>query len=163
MADRKRAFRRPSPPAPRSPPVPMTELFHRIKVFVYRIKDDRPDYLLLQRDHGVESSWGPVQGTIHFGEQLETAAQREVHEDIGLARPLDLIDLEMPARWVLGDEEVIEWHYAFQALPDCDRRLQLAPNWRDARWSDFGKAFPELALEVDRAAILRLHSLLNAA
>jgi len=141
----------------------MTELIHRIKVFVYRIKGDRPDYLLLQRDQGAESSWGPVQGSIQFGEQLETAAQREVHEDIGLARPLDLIDLEMPARWVLGDEEVIEWNYAFHALPDADRVLQLAPDWIDFRWTDFSRAFPELALEVDRAAIMRLHTLLSAA
>ena len=141
----------------------MPELIHRIKVFVYRIRDDRPDYLLLQRDQGAESSWGPVQGSIQFGEQLETAAQREVHEDIGLARPLDLIDLEMPARWVLGDEEVIEWNYAFHALPDADRVLQLAPDWVDFRWADFSRAFPELALEVDRAAIMRLHTLLSAA
>ena len=52
---------------------------------------------------------------------------------------------------------------ALNALPDSDRRLQLAPNWRDARWADFSMAFPELALEVDRAAILRLHTLLSAA
>lgn len=141
----------------------MSELIHRIKVFVYRIRDDRPDYLLLQRDQGAESSWGPVQGSIRFGEQLETAAQREVHEDIGLARPLDLIDLEMPARWVLGDEEVIEWNYAFHALPDADRILRLAPSWTGFRWADFPSAFPELALEVDRAAIMRLHTLLSAA
>ena len=141
----------------------MTELFHRIKVFVYRIREDRPDYLLLQRDQGAESSWGPVQGSIHFGEQLESAAQREVHEDIGLLRSLDLIDLEMPARWVIGDEEVIEWNYAFQAMPNSDQYLQLAPNWIDFRWSSFSGAFPELALEVDRAAIMRLHTLLNAA
>ena len=141
----------------------MPELLHRIKVFVYRIREDRPDYLLLQRDHGHESSWGPVQGSIHFGEQLEMAAQREVHEDTGLARAMDLIDLEMPARWVLGDEEVIEWNYAFRALPDSDSQLQLAPDWTNHRWTDFGSAFPELALEVDRAAIMRLHTLLGAA
>ena len=140
----------------------MSELRHLLKVFVYRLRAGAPDYLLLRREMGLESCWGPLQGRVGFGEQLETAIQREVHEDTGIVHPADLIDLQMPAHWLLGDEEVIEWHYAVRALrlEDPDRLRQRCAAFR---WVDFSEAYPVLELEADRAAITRLHTLLSAA
>lgn len=139
----------------------MTELLHRIKVFVYRLKGTAPDYLLL-RGSGHESFWGPIQGPIGFGEKLESAIRREVMDDVGIRNPVDLIDLQMPARWLLGDEEVIEWSFGFR-IPTDEERLHLAPRWRDFRWVDFSRAYPSLELDGDRAAIMRLHALLHDA
>jgi len=140
----------------------MSELLHRIKVFVYRLRGPTPDYLLLRGAHDIESFWGPIQGPVGFGEQLETAIRREVSTDVGIVRPLDVIDLQMHERWLVGDEEVIEWSFGFQALHDKDE-LELAPRWSDFRWADFALAYPVLELESDRAAIARLHAMLHAA
>ena len=137
----------------------MTELLHRIKVFVYHLQGASPDYLLL-RGGGRESFWGPIQGPIGFGEKLESAIRREVMDDVGIRNPLDLIDLQMPARWLLGDEEVIEWSFGFR-IPTPE--VRLAPRWSDFRWADFSIAYPSLELEGDRAAIMRLHALLHDA
>jgi hypothetical protein len=139
----------------------MAELLHRIKIFVYRFQEERPDYLLL-RAAGHESFWGPLQGPLGFGEKLESAIRREVLDDVGLARPADLIDLQMPGRWILGDEEVIEWNFGFRSPPG-DPELSLGPRWADYVWADFSRAYPSLELDGDRAAILRLHTLLRAA
>ena len=139
----------------------MSELLHRIKVFVFRYQEAKPDYLLL-RAGGTESFWGPIQGPIGFGEKLESAIRREVMDDVGIRKPLDLIDLKMPARWVLGDEEIIEWNFGFQAAPAFDLRLD-SERWADFRWASFSDAYPSLELEFDRAAIMRLHALLHAA
>lgn len=139
----------------------MAELLHRIKVFVYRMRGADPDYLLL-RGPGRESFWGPIQGPIGFGEKLESAIRREVMDDVGIRNPVDLIDLQMPARWLVGDEEVIEWAFGFR-VPTADGSLSLAPRWTDFRWADFTLAYPSLELDGDRAAILRLHSLLHDA
>jgi len=139
----------------------MTDLLHRIKIFVYRLQGEHPDYLLL-RSVGRESFWGPIQGPIGFGEKLESAIRREVMDDIGIRRPMDLIDLQMPARWLLGDEEVIEWAFGFRT-PIETMDLCLAPRWADFQWADFSVAYPSLELEPDRAAIMRLHTLLHAA
>jgi hypothetical protein len=139
----------------------MTDLLHRIKIFVFRFRESQPDYLLL-RPSGPEGLWGPIQGPIGFGEKLETAIRREVMDDIGIARPVGLIDLQMPGRWLLGDEEVIEWTFGFRTPPDQDR-LHLSDRWAAFRWAAFNEAYPTLELDGDRAAILRLHSLLNAA
>jgi hypothetical protein len=139
----------------------MTELLHRIKIFVYRFRAERPDYLLL-RGQGLESCWGPIQGPIGFGEKLESAIRREVMDDVGIVRPLDLIDLQMPARWLVGDEEVIEWSFGFRTPAD-QPDLRLADRWAEFRWAEFSKAYPSLELDGDRAAIMRLHTLLHAA
>ena len=136
----------------------MVELIHRVRVFPYALERCEPSYLLLLREQGVESCWGPLQGEIGHGEQMEGALRRQVHEGMGLEEPLELVDLHMPAHWVLGDEEIIEWNFGCRVPP----KLSATP---DAllRWERFIDAYPSLELETDRAAILRLHALLRAA
>jgi hypothetical protein len=99
-----------------------------------------------------------LQGEIGLGEQMEGAILRQVQEGMGQGELLDLIDLKMPARWLIGDEEIIEWNYGcrIQPLSTQDRAVPL-------RWERFAHAYPSLELETDRAAILRLHALLRAA
>ena len=140
----------------------MRELTHRIRVFVYRFDGGRPDYLLLRRAQ-VESFWTPIHGPIGFGEKLESAIRREVMDDIGLGRPTELIDLQMPTRWLVGDEEVIEWIFGFHAPPAGSSLRIDRERWADHRWVQFPQAYPSLELEYDRAAIMRLHAMLHAA
>jgi hypothetical protein len=140
----------------------MSDLLHRIRVFVFRYHQRRPQYLLLRGAQGIEAFWTPIHGPIGFGEKLETAIKREVMDDVGIAKPTELIDLRMPARWILGDEEVIEWNFGFHASPDVEN-LRLDKRWADFRWSEFAMAYPSLELEIDRAAIMRLHTMLQAA
>jgi len=140
----------------------MADLLHRIKIFVYRLGEPGPDYLLLKPAQGLEALWGPLQGDIRFDEKLEGAIRRRVLEDTGLTLPAQLVDLQMPARWVLGDEQVIEWTFGYQAAAELDaRRLRRA--WAAHRWATFEEAYPSLGLDPDRAAIMRLHAHLSAA
>lgn len=141
----------------------MSELSHRVRVFVYRYEERRPRYLLLRSGQGIESFWTPLHGPIGFGEKLESAIRREVADDTGLGRPLDLIDLQMPSRWVVGDEQVIEWNFGFQAIPEAEDLRLDTQRWVDFRWAEFPEAYPRLELEFDRAAIMRLHTMLHAA
>ena len=141
----------------------MSELSHRVRVFVYRYDGGRPEYLLLRSAQGIEGFWTPIHGPIGFGEQVESAIRREVHDDIGLGRHTELIDLEMTSRWLLGDEEVIEWNFGFlPASPGHSLRIDTE-RWSEFRWAPFPEAYPSLELENDRAAILRLHTRLFGA
>ena len=136
----------------------MSDLIHRVRVFPYSIEMREPAYLLARRDQGIESCWGPLQGEIGLGEQMEGAILRQVQEGMGQGELLDLIDLKMPARWLIGDEEIIEWNYGCQIQPLSTQNEALP-----LRWERFAHAYPSLELETDRAAILRLHALLRAA
>jgi 8-oxo-dGTP pyrophosphatase MutT (NUDIX family) len=140
----------------------MSELIHRIKVFVFSMRRAEPRYLLLKASQGIESFWGPLQGTIGFGEKLDTAIRREVMDEAGILRPVDVIDLQMPSRWVVGDEEIIEWTYGLRTVPP-QAPLQLDKRWAEFQWANFSLAYPSLELEIDRAAILRLHTIVQAA
>ncbi len=141
----------------------MPELSHRIRVFVYRFVERVPTYLLLRSAHGFETFWSPLHGPINFDEKMEGAIHREVRADIGISRPQELIDLRMPSRWVLGDEEIIEWNYGFQTPPTAGSIRLDDERWREFRWAPFGITYPSLQLETDRAAIMRLHTTLQAA
>jgi hypothetical protein len=140
----------------------MGDLLHRVKVFVFQMSGPEPRYLLLRGAQGIESVWGPIQGNIGFGEKLESAIQREVMDDTGILPPLDLIDLEMPSRLVLGDEEIIEWAFGFKTMP-TRAELRLDKRWAEFRWTQFSQGYPLLEFDTDRAAIMRLHTLLRAA
>ncbi|QDU86391.1 hypothetical protein Pla163_35420 [Planctomycetes bacterium Pla163] len=137
----------------------MVEVVHRVRLFVFSFVDSHPDYLLLRRDQGVEAIWTPLQGRIQFDEKFEGAVLREFRREIGLERPEEVIDLQMPSQFDLGDERVIEWNYACRATPG-DPPVALHSDWADYRWSVFQEAFPALEFEQDRAAIIRLHTLL---
>lgn len=140
----------------------MSELTHRIKIFVYRFSETRPCYLLLKPDQGLEAMWGPLQAALGFGDKLETAIRDRVRQDTGLPAPQRLLDLEMPGRWSIGDEEVVEWMFGVRAeeplLPE-----RLAPEWAAHRWAAFDDAYHSLGLELDRAAVMRLHTRVLAA
>ena len=97
----------------------MSDLLHRIKIFVFQHSAREPQYLLLRGAQRMESFWGPLQGNIGFGEKLESAIHREVLDETGVLKPLDVIDLEMPMHVSLGDEDIIEWTYGFKTLPPC--------------------------------------------
>lgn len=140
----------------------MSELLHRIKVFVYQASGVEPQYLLLRGAQRVESFWGPIHGSIGFGEKMEAAIRREVMDDTGILHPLDVIDLQMPQLTVVGDEEIIEWSFGLRT-PPARGPLKLDPRWADFRWAHFSEGYPLLELDTDRAAILRLHTLIRAA
>ncbi len=136
----------------------MIDFVHCVKVFVFDFVGRVPSYLLVRRTQGIESFWTPVHTPIGHGEKMETAIRRSVMEDLGMGRPAEVIDLQMPARWVLGDEQIIEWNFGSRVAQR--RELRLDERWADFRWAPFPEAYPCLELEPDRAAILRLHTLI---
>jgi ADP-ribose pyrophosphatase YjhB (NUDIX family) len=139
----------------------MSDLQHRIKVYVYSLDRGKPHYLLLKSAHGRNPTWGALDGPINFGEQIEAAILRELREDVGLSAPAGLIDLQMPKRWLLGDEEIVEWPYGSHVPLTKD--LVLDARWSEFRWARFEEAYSSLHLDLDRAAVTRLHTLISAA
>lgn len=140
----------------------MSEILHRIKVFLFRHDKARPEYLLLKPNQGVEALWGPLQSELGFGEKLESAIRSHARNEIGIQHPGQLIDLDLASQWHIGDEHVVEWNFGLHCIADLDPE-HLKSHWSAYRWAGFEFAYPNLGLEFDRQAILRLHTHLEAA
>jgi len=137
-------------------------VLHRVRVFVFNKSYASASYLLLHSAQGLEGLWRPVHGTIAFSEQFETAVRREVLEETGLVSRGGIIDLALPLRELLGDEEIVHWNFGFP-VEEVPRELQLDGRCDAHEWAAFGPAFGRFELEGDRAAITRLHTLLHVA
>ena len=75
---------------------------------------------------------------------------------------VDLLDLEMPGRWTIGDEEIIEWNFGVRT-DELVQPERLSADWTAHRWASFDDAYHSLGLEFDRAAVMRLHTKVLAA
>ena len=137
-------------------------VLHRVRVFIFNQSLGEASYLLLHSAQGLEGCWRPVHGNIEFSEQFEMAVRREVMEDTGLVNRGEVVDLDLPLRQVLGDEEIIHWNFGFP-IDSKPEVLHLDERWDEHRWAPFDQAFSRFELEGDRVAITRLHSLLHAA
>lgn len=136
-------------------------LHHRVKVFVYRFSGRDLHYLMLKHPPQWEGFWGPVTGPIQPWENTERAVLREVREETGILEPKQLLDLKAPDRLQLGDEELVEWVYGYQASSSLPE-IQLAPKLEGFRWDTFEQAFQSMEMAEDRNAMLRLHMRLSS-
>src|SRR5262245_18149547 len=89
-------------------------LSHRVKVFVFHQSGGDVQYLIVRHVPKYETLWGPVEGPILPSENLELAACRRVRDQLGLERPVSLVDLKMPERWTLPQENVVEWTFGYR-------------------------------------------------
>lgn len=137
-------------------------VLHRVRVFVFNKSQVNPSYLLLHSAQGHEGFWRPVHGNIEFSEQFENAVRREVLEETGLINRGEVLDLDLPLRQLLGDEEIVHWNFGFP-VEEVPKVLQLDERWDDHDWAPFERAFGRFELDDDRAAITRLHAILHAA
>jgi len=138
----------------------MLALSHRVKVFVYSQCAGELQYLILKHLPRHETVWGPIEGPIHPSENLELAACRRVRDEIGLERPVALVDLRKPERWSLPEESIVEWVLGYRTEPGVELR-RIASAVSEFRWNEFEPAFHAMELPGDRDAILRLHLLLT--
>ena len=136
----------------------MFSLEHRIRVFVFQVLDQRIEFLLLRHKPREEWPLGPVVGPVAPGEKLEQAIHREVQAEIGLRRPVHLMELSNPDKQLFGDVGVVEWPYAWQAgTPDEPvTELHPGPMIGELHWLAFDEAFQHLEIGADRDALVRL-------
>jgi hypothetical protein len=136
----------------------MFSLEHRVRVFVFQVLDHRVEFLLLRHKPREEWPLGPVVGPVTPGEKLEQAIRREVLADIGLRRPVHLIELMQPQKELFGDLGVVEWPFAWQAGTPSEpvAALQPGPMVGEMHWLSFEAAFHQLEIPGDRDALVRL-------
>lgn len=136
----------------------MFTLEHRVRVFVFQLLEQGPQYLLLRQRPRVEWPFGPVIGTVNPGEKLGDAVLREVHAETGLRRPVHLIELAAPQKELFGEMGLVEWPFAWQAGTPGEpaRTLTPGPMVGELAWLGFEEAFRRVEAASDRDALVRL-------
>ncbi len=137
----------------------MTEITHRVKVFVFQFTEEIPHYLMLRAKPRQENFWGPVMGTIRPWEDLDRAILREVREETGLDRPEEVVDLEIRDVWTMGEEHLVDWMYGFRVRP---AQLTLGDGVSEFQWVPFPRCYESLETETNRKGLIRLHTMLDA-
>jgi ADP-ribose pyrophosphatase YjhB (NUDIX family) len=135
---------------------------HVVRVFVFRQQAQKIDYLVVRHRPAHDSFWSPVTGVLQPHESLFQAAVRSVGEEIGLASPRQIVDLQLATRNTIGDMEEIEWSVGYRA-PGNRLDLRPAPDLAELRWLEFHGIYRNLDSEADRRSIMRLHFTLRAA
>ena len=80
-------------------------------------------FLMLKRTPQRGGFWQPVTGNVEDGETFETAALREVQEELGIADPLRLIDTEYSYEFTDNDPDQFERVFGLQVSPHQEVRL----------------------------------------
>jgi ADP-ribose pyrophosphatase YjhB (NUDIX family) len=135
---------------------------HLVRVFVFRQQAQTIDYLVVRHQPAHDSFWSPVTGVLRPHESLFQAAVRSVGEELGLASPRQLVDLQLANRTTIGDMEEIDWSLGYRA-PENRLDLRPAPDLAELRWLRFDGIYRNLDREEDRRSIMRLHFTLRAA
>ena len=131
---------------------------HRVDLFLFRQRDEEPDYLLVRAEPARESFWGPVSATVRPEEDMETAAQRVLLDSCGIADPRPVTDLGHPMRWQIGDELFVEWPFAVDASHlTGDTPLRLGEALADACWDGFDGVYQRAGFDWIRSGLSRLH------
>ena len=140
----------------------MIEQLHTVRVFVFRKDRSRIDYLLVRHQPAHDSFWSPVTGVMQPHESIFQAAVRSVGEEVGLANPRQMLDLQLATRTTIGDMEEIDWSVGYRA-PGATVDLRPSNDLSELRWLDFERIYRDLDREEDRRSIMRLHFTLRSA
>ncbi len=120
----------------------MPEIVSRIvDVFVYRIVDDHPQFLVMQRaaNKRLGGTWQAVHGHIDPGESAFDTARRELLEETQLV-PMVWHQLERVNTFYVAGTDTIELCPGFAAQVEHDASVQLNHEHDAFDWLEFDAA-----------------------
>lgn len=137
----------------------------QIHVFLYRFRNGRYEYALLQRSD-LLTCWQGVCGGLEGNETVEEGARREIFEEAGIREKLPLYPMECVSyiranvfgpktmeRW--GRETVVVPIYYF-AMP-FEGEVILSEEHTAVEWLGYGAAYSRLYFEDQQTALYELN------
>ena len=151
-------------------PVSVRPRSRSVNALTWRRGAEGPEVLMMLRQPDQGLWWSSVTGMLEEGEELESAAHREVLEETGLRgelRPLGLVHSFWvdPALIRFPDDEPrfnTESCFHVQVGPDAEVRLDRSEH-SEYRWCSFAEAAELMRWEGSRAALKGLRATLHGA
>jgi dihydroneopterin triphosphate diphosphatase len=132
-----------------------------IDLYVYRIREGSPEFLVLRRSAARElgGTWQAVHGKIEAGETAWQAALRELREETGLT-PIRFHQIDAVNTFYVARQDAIHLCPSFAAQVECDAAVRLneehdAYEWLDVEatiarlpWPGLRRAVREICTEI---------------
>ena len=136
----------------------MLNLEHRVRVYVFQLGEQGARFLWLRPKPSAEWPLVPVVGAVGLDEHLQDAIVREVREETGIQRPVQVFDLRHPTKELFGDMGLVEWPFAYQAAAPHQQLPRIVPGPRigEFHWFDFESAYQQVEGRQDRENLVRL-------
>ncbi|WP_433514883.1 NUDIX hydrolase [Nonomuraea sp. CA-143628] len=123
-----------------------------------------PEYAVFQRAD--DSYWQSVSGGVEEGEDLETAARREIAEETGLTAGGPLVKLDMvsgvekscfaAAKFWPENVYIVPKHFFAMDITREGAEIALSQEHRDVRWLRYEAAYESLRYDDDKTALWEL-------
>ena len=131
----------------------------QVEIIVYKIVNNTPLFLLLKRIPARGGFWQAITGGVNKGEDLVSAAKREVFEETQIKDYLKFISdvycFEFDNEYKKGIKE-----YVFGAEVSKDANVILSDEHSEKKWCDIREALKLLKYETNKEAFKKLHNLL---
>ena len=129
-----------------------------VEAIVFR-RTDPVRFLLLRRTPARGGWWQAVTGSVEDGEDLETAARREVREETGLAATVDFVDLDFAFPFEFtkyggeGPLAAVKHSFGIETAGEAVRTGEEHDAWE---WVTYQEALDRLTWEDNKEAFRRL-------
>ena len=132
---------------------------NQVEAIVFRqLPTGELSFLMLKRAPERGGFWQPVTGNVKVGETFETAAMREVQEELGITSVIQLIDTEYSYEFT--DNNLDQFERIFGVEVSIDQEIRLSDEHTEYRWASKDEALKVyLKYPGNKEGLRRLHKI----
>lgn len=132
----------------------------QIEIIVYKIIDDEILFLLLKRNKQKGGFWQPVSGGVHEGESLLQALKRELKEETGISKYLNLISDIYYFEFKVDNAKVLR-EYVFGVEISPKTKIKISKEHTAMKWLNLKNSLKILKHKDNKTGFKKLYSMLK--
>ena len=133
----------------------------QVEIIIYKIINNSPLFLLLKRTPARGGFWQAITGGVNNGEDLASAAKREMFEETQIKSYLKFISdvyyFEFDNEYKSGIKE-----YVFGAKVSQNIEAKLSSEHSEKKWCTFDEALKLLKYKTNKEAFRKLNRIINS-
>lgn len=138
----------------------------KVQAIIFRKGSEEIEFLMLKTNKQRGGFWQPVTGKVELDEDLLPAVKREVREEIGVSKHIQIIEdiysftYPIPERlkFKVSFREFEEHVYGIEINPED--MIRISGEHEEFRWLGFDEAYEMLEFETNKVALKKLNNLL---
>jgi dihydroneopterin triphosphate diphosphatase len=129
----------------------MDELPIKLEGILFSKAGDKYEFLILKRTPDDGDFWQPLTGTLKNGEKLEDCLLRELQEETGIQKPVNITNEVWRFDWRKGDYAIIEFVFGVEINRNAEITLSKDEH-SEYKWCNFDEAVEMLGRDNNKKA-----------